>query len=104
MSLTLGGPTPAARQSGLYVHVDDFGFLRWGVSEPPEPVQPTICRMVIFYRTDTFRVPTLKKNLIGRTAHLQGRQERVFSKTANRNLLAFAVGQSVHDSHRATAF
>ena len=53
--------TPAARQSGLYVRVDDFGFLRWGVSEPPEPVQPTICRMVIFYRTDTFRVPTLKK-------------------------------------------
>ncbi len=62
ISLTLGGLTPAARQSGrLYVHVDDFGFLRWGVSEAPEPVQPTICRMVIFYRTDTFRVPTLKK-------------------------------------------
>ena len=38
MSLTLGGLTPAARQSGLYVHVDDFSFLRWGVSEPPEPV------------------------------------------------------------------
>ena len=61
MSLTLGGLTPAARQSGLYVHVDDFGFHRCGVSEPREPVQPTICRMVIFYRTDTFRVPTLKK-------------------------------------------
>jgi len=34
----------------------------------------------------------VEKDLIARTAYLQGRQERVLAKTANRNLLAFAVG------------